>query len=105
MLSLDRLHAFSLKKGCYPGQEIVARTHYLGQARRRLSRIVGRHLAEGDTVGDEGGKPLGVVIRALADGSEGIAVIQADFEGQAAVVGGHAAGLPDFEEVGESFAV
>jgi len=36
MLSLDRLRAFSLKKGCYPGQEIVARTHYLGRSKRQL---------------------------------------------------------------------
>lgn len=35
-LSLDRLHAFSIKKGCYPGQEIVARTHFLGKAKRGL---------------------------------------------------------------------
>ena len=37
MLSLDRLHAFSVKKGCYPGQEIVARTHFLGQVKRGLT--------------------------------------------------------------------
>lgn len=36
-LSLDRLRAFSVKKGCYPGQEIVARTHYLGQVKRGLA--------------------------------------------------------------------
>lgn len=36
-LSLDRLRAFSVKKGCYPGQEIVARTHFLGQAKRGLA--------------------------------------------------------------------
>jgi folate-binding protein YgfZ len=33
-LGLDRLAAFSVKKGCYPGQEIVARTHFLGRAKR-----------------------------------------------------------------------
>lgn len=38
-LSLDRLRAFSVKKGCYPGQEIVARTHFLGQAKRGLALI------------------------------------------------------------------
>ncbi len=38
-LSLDRLHAYSVKKGCYPGQEIVARTHFLGQAKRGLAVI------------------------------------------------------------------
>jgi folate-binding protein YgfZ len=32
MLGLDRLEALSLSKGCYPGQEIVARTHYLARA-------------------------------------------------------------------------
>jgi folate-binding protein YgfZ len=37
MLSLDRLQAYSVKKGCYPGQEIVARTHFLGQAKRGLA--------------------------------------------------------------------
>jgi folate-binding protein YgfZ len=35
-LSLERLSAFSVKKGCYPGQEIVARTHFLGKAKRGL---------------------------------------------------------------------
>ncbi|MCG6118047.1 MAG: folate-binding protein [Aquimonas sp.] len=43
MLSLDLLGALSLDKGCYPGQEIVARTHYLGQSRRRLTRLRTEH--------------------------------------------------------------
>lgn len=38
-LSLERLNAFSVKKGCYPGQEIVARTHFLGQAKRGLALV------------------------------------------------------------------
>lgn len=38
-LSLDRVRAFSVKKGCYPGQEIVARTHFLGQAKRGLCLV------------------------------------------------------------------
>ena len=37
MLNLDSLGAVSFDKGCYPGQEIVARTHYLGDSRRRLA--------------------------------------------------------------------
>ncbi|GAB3355200.1 CAF17-like 4Fe-4S cluster assembly/insertion protein YgfZ [Lysobacter tyrosinilyticus] len=40
-LSLDRLDAFSVKKGCYPGQEIVARTHFLGKVKRGLALIEG----------------------------------------------------------------
>lgn len=40
-LSLERLRAFSVAKGCYPGQEIVARTHFLGQAKRGLAALRG----------------------------------------------------------------
>ncbi len=39
MLGLERLSAFSVKKGCYPGQEIVARTHFLGQTKRTAIRL------------------------------------------------------------------
>ncbi len=35
-INLDELQAFSLKKGCYPGQEVIARMHYLGKPNRRL---------------------------------------------------------------------
>jgi folate-binding protein YgfZ len=40
-LSLERLRAFSVKKGCYPGQEIVARTHFLGKVKRGLTLLEG----------------------------------------------------------------
>src|SRR5690606_35236266 len=40
-LSLERLDAFNLKKGCDPGQEIVARMHYLGQSKRAAYRLRG----------------------------------------------------------------
>jgi folate-binding protein YgfZ len=36
MSNLDILGGVSFKKGCYPGQEIVARTHYLGKQKRRM---------------------------------------------------------------------
>lgn len=34
MLGFDAIGAVNYKKGCYPGQEIVARTHYLGKVKR-----------------------------------------------------------------------
>jgi len=34
MLKLDELNAISFEKGCYTGQEVVARTHYLGKNKR-----------------------------------------------------------------------
>lgn len=36
MLNLDQLGAISFRKGCYPGQEIVAKSHYRGLVKRRL---------------------------------------------------------------------
>ena len=35
MLGFDQIGAVSYTKGCYPGQEIVARTRYLGKVKRR----------------------------------------------------------------------
>ena len=36
MLNLDLVGGISFQKGCYTGQEIVARTHYLGKLKRRM---------------------------------------------------------------------
>ena len=36
MLNIDKLGGISFSKGCYTGQEIVARTHYLGKAKRAM---------------------------------------------------------------------
>jgi folate-binding protein YgfZ len=34
MLGLERIGALSFRKGCYPGQEVIARTRYLGKLKR-----------------------------------------------------------------------
>ncbi|WP_198019581.1 folate-binding protein YgfZ [Pseudogulbenkiania sp. MAI-1] len=39
MINMDVLGGISFKKGCYPGQEIVARTQYLGKVKRRLFHV------------------------------------------------------------------
>ncbi|HRY14706.1 MAG: folate-binding protein YgfZ [Candidatus Competibacteraceae bacterium] len=36
MMNLEILDGISFKKGCYTGQEVVARTHYLGKLKRRM---------------------------------------------------------------------
>lgn len=48
MLGYDQLGAVSFSKGCYPGQEIVARTHYLGKVKRKplLTTIMGQAVME-----------------------------------------------------------
>lgn len=45
MLNLQAIDAISFKKGCYTGQEVVARMKYLGKLKRRMYRIAVR----GDT--------------------------------------------------------
>jgi folate-binding protein YgfZ len=74
MLSLDRLKAFSVRKGCYPGQEIVARTHFLGQAKRQAWWITGRGLAAGQAVMEPDGRSVGELVDATADGLGALAV-------------------------------
>lgn len=39
MINLENLNGLSFTKGCYPGQEVVARMQYLGKAKRALYRI------------------------------------------------------------------
>ena len=39
MVNLDLIGGVSYSKGCYPGQEIVARTHYLGRLKQRMYRV------------------------------------------------------------------
>ena len=39
MANMHLINGVSFTKGCYPGQEIVARMHYLGKLKRRMYRI------------------------------------------------------------------
>ena len=39
MVNLDLIGGVSFTKGCYPGQEIVARMHYLGRLKQRMYRV------------------------------------------------------------------
>jgi folate-binding protein YgfZ len=75
MLSLGRLRAFSLAKGCYPGQEIVSRTHYLGQAKRELALLSGGPFAAGDDVRDAQGATIGSVASVASHGRLALAVL------------------------------
>jgi tRNA-modifying protein YgfZ len=51
MLNLDALGAIAFDKGCYTGQEVIARAHYRGRVKRRMQRFVtsaARSLNAGD---------------------------------------------------------
>ena len=77
-LSLDRLQAYSVKKGCYPGQEIVARTHFLGQAKRGLRLLeAGDGIAPGSEVSDGDGA-IGTIVSVAADVALGVMPLDAE---------------------------
>ena len=42
-VNLDLVGGVSFKKGCYPGQEIVARVRYRGKPKQRMIRAVAEH--------------------------------------------------------------
>lgn len=65
MLNLDKLGAISFDKGCYTGQEVVARTENLGSSKRRLMRYRSdATLASGDKLSD-GDRDVGEVINVI----------------------------------------
>ncbi|HEY2808335.1 MAG TPA: hypothetical protein VGI91_06045 [Steroidobacteraceae bacterium] len=72
MLNLDVLGAIDFAKGCYTGQEVIARAHYRGRVKRRLQRFVSHAplvLRPGDTLELPDGRAVKVVDAAAhADG-------------------------------------
>jgi folate-binding protein YgfZ len=65
MLNLDLLGAISFTKGCYIGQEIVARTQHLGRIKRRMYRFTAGAAAEPGAPVYAGGKAVGEVVNAV----------------------------------------
>lgn len=102
MINLQALGGVSFKKGCYTGQEIVARMQYLGKLKRRLHRLSadgadtevpapGLELyspVHGSSVGE-------VVLAASAEGAmELLAVLQEDAAADGRIFLGSPDGLP-----------
>lgn len=70
MLNWEGLAGISFKKGCYTGQEVVARAHFRGQVKKRLYRaqLEGTQLpAAGSDVLDAEGKRQGEVVASALD--------------------------------------
>jgi folate-binding protein YgfZ len=100
MLNLQALGGVSFKKGCYTGQEIVARMQYLGKLKRRLYRLslTGEQLPEPATelFSPVHNSAIGeVVLAALGDkGIELLAVLQQDAVTDGRIHLGAPEGLP-----------
>lgn len=98
MLNYEILGAVDFHKGCYPGQEIVARTQYRGSIKRRTFRVQGAQaMRAGDEVfsAADPGQPCGMVVAAAPspDGAwEALAELKLDAAAQGALHLGAAAG-------------
>lgn len=81
-VNLDLIGGLSYTKGCYPGQEIVARTHYLGKLKQRMYRAqLASYAAPGDKLycadlGDQAGGRIVNSARMADDRHEVLAVLQ-----------------------------
>ncbi|PCE24338.1 CAF17-like 4Fe-4S cluster assembly/insertion protein YgfZ [Burkholderia ubonensis] len=77
MINFDVIGAVNFRKGCYPGQEIVARSQYRGTIKRRTALA---HAADTDAVragielfhSDDPGQPCGMVVNAAAAPAGGV---------------------------------
>lgn len=68
MVNLDRLGGIDFRKGCYTGQEVIARVHYLGQIKRRMFLLrAPTALEPGTTIhdGDDSGPAVGEVVDSM----------------------------------------
>jgi folate-binding protein YgfZ len=78
MLNLDLLGAIAFDKGCYTGQEVIARAHYRGRVKRRMQRWLnasGTRLKPGDSARGPDGRALTVVRGAPAGGDQEILAV------------------------------
>ncbi|MDQ2819145.1 MAG: folate-binding protein [Pseudomonadota bacterium] len=76
MINLELVGGVSFKKGCYPGQEIVARSQYLGKLKRRTTLVTISDPAA--TAGaelfalDDPAQPCGMIVNAAPNGAGGV---------------------------------
>ena len=79
MLNYELVGGVDFKKGCYPGQEIVARSHYLGKLKRRaflLASEVAAAPAQEVFWSEDPEQPAGVIARAAEDGHQHLALAE-----------------------------
>lgn len=85
MADFEKIGGVSFHKGCYPGQEVVARTQYLGKVKRHLYRLnCEQALKAGDVLHspDNPDQSCGMVMTAApspAGGYEALAVVQSNY--------------------------
>lgn len=86
VLNYDLLNGINFNKGCYLGQEVVARMHFKGSLKQRMRRLswqpsISAH--PGDILRNEKGSAVGEVVSAVQTNSttEALAVLRHDHDG------------------------
>lgn len=78
MINWEALGGISFRKGCYTGQEVVARAHFRGQVKKRLMRgqLDNNDIPAANThIVDDAGKRLGEVVSAERDAYDKVEVL------------------------------
>ena len=85
MVNLELIDGVNFSKGCYPGQEVVARTHYLGKPNRRMYRV---HVADANAPEpgtnifspEDETQPVGKIVTAqkISSGTSALAVLRTE---------------------------
>ncbi len=104
MVNLEEIGGLSFRKGCYPGQEVIARSQYRGTVKRRMfhgrvkwpegASVSGLNMAAGTELFDAQGRVCGMVVQSAHRDEQHIdclAVVQTD----AKEAGDVHAGIPD----------
>ncbi len=95
MLNLDLIDGISFSKGCYTGQEIIARTQHLGRIKRRLRRLTlpGAAWQVGGPVRLADGRSGRLTeVAGVGTGTEALAVLNLDKSDHDEAAGGEPAG-------------
>ena len=98
-LSLQRLQAVAVDKGCYPGQEIVARLHFRGGHKRHLHRgTLSQRIPVGETLRIDG-REVGCVLDVVVDEDRIEALLVLDDDVAAQMEAGVAHAFGDLVEI------
>lgn len=103
MTNMELIDGVNFSKGCYPGQEIVARLHYLGNASRRMFRIessTDANISPGDDIYQTDAKSkqsIGTIVSAIKENSNktvALAVLRIEAAQQNQLAIGSPDGIP-----------
>ncbi|MCH8543462.1 MAG: folate-binding protein [Alcanivorax sp.] len=92
VLNYDLIEGVSFRKGCYTGQEVVARMKFKGQLKQRMRRLTwpgDRLPSPGTALRDEAGKAVGEIVTGVASTADihALAVLRHDHQGPLLVDG------------------